>query len=105
MSSKIIDESTAGTINKQHTPEQSEAIEVADANLNNVCLPLYSEVIVQRDELLAALREIVRHYEYKGDLDSTPAKRAEAWRQDYHHLKQIAGAAIAKATGAACHPE
>ena len=45
--------------NKQHTPAQVEAIEVADANLNNADLPLYSSITKQRDELLAALEGIV----------------------------------------------
>lgn len=40
-----------------HTPEQVEAIEVADANLNNADLPLYSDVVVINAELLVALND------------------------------------------------
>ena len=38
----------------QHTPAQAEAIEVADANLNNADLPLYSQVVEINAELLRA---------------------------------------------------
>ncbi len=37
---------------------QVEAIEVADANLNNADLPLYSDLVKQRDELWRALRKL-----------------------------------------------
>ena len=37
---------------------QNEAIAVADANLNNAALPLYSAIKKERDELYAALRKL-----------------------------------------------
>ena len=37
---------------------QNEATAVADANLNNAALPLYSAIKKERDELYAALRKL-----------------------------------------------
>lgn len=43
---------------KELNAAQVEAIEIADANLNNANLPMYSDLMKQRDELFYALRKL-----------------------------------------------
>lgn len=43
---------------KELNAAQVEAIEIADANLNNANLPMYSDLMKQRDELFYTLRKL-----------------------------------------------
>ena len=75
---------------------QIEAIDVADANLNNADLPLYSKVVSDRAELLAALRLFVSSaYPVSTDIDM----RGYCWSDAYlDKAVEQARNAIARAT-------
>ena len=74
----------------QHTPAQAEAIEVADANLNNADLPLYSQVVEINAELLESLERIANGREMSGQFTHA---------ETVMRYQEMARAAIAKAEG------